>query len=128
MARGIRTTRGVARLDSVVLPNGITIATVDSAPTDGTNGTGAGKYNTGSLVIALDTGIPYSNAGTMASPAWIKMASGSFHSASASKSPSASSSRSASPSSSASKSPSASVSPSSSTSPSKSPSASASPS
>lgn len=46
------------------------IVKVDSAPTDGTEGTGAGVLEKGSLIICTDDGILYENRGTKADPTW----------------------------------------------------------
>ena len=48
----------------------IGIVKVDSAPTDGTSGTGAGVLGKGSLAICTDDGILYENRGTKADPTW----------------------------------------------------------
>lgn len=40
------------------------------APTNGTNGTGAGIANPGQLLVDTTTGILYQNTGTQASPTW----------------------------------------------------------
>jgi hypothetical protein len=89
---------------------------LDGVPVDGTSGTRAGHVGRGSICIDRNTGILYSNVGSMDSPVWVKTASAAFPSASPSVSPSASASSTYSPSSSgspsASKSPSASASPS----------------
>lgn len=92
MARGTRYSRGPVAAGSIRLKGGVELFTNADAPTDGTSGTGAGFAARGSICWARDTGIPYSNVGTTASPTWIKTASGAFPSASASKSPSASAS------------------------------------
>lgn len=46
------------------------IMVVDSAPTNGTEGTGAGVLEKGSLIICTDDGILYENRGTKADPTW----------------------------------------------------------
>ena len=46
------------------------IVKVDSAPTNGTEGTGAGVLEKGSLIICTDDGILYENRGTKADPTW----------------------------------------------------------
>ena len=46
------------------------IMVVDSAPSDGSDGTGAGELDKGSLLIAKDDGFLYENRGTKESPTW----------------------------------------------------------
>lgn len=58
-------------------PNGISVGQNDcaivegaGAPTDGTSGTGAAYYGTGSIYIDSTNAIAYQNVGTKASPVW----------------------------------------------------------
>lgn len=58
---------GLQKRDVVLFPNA-------GAPTDGTSGTGAGKFGKGSLVIDYTNGQLYINTNTKASPTWTKLA------------------------------------------------------
>jgi len=69
--------RGRWKATSTLYPGGIIIPiTFTGTPTNGTNGTGAGRAGIGSIGVSTTTGAVYTNTGTKASPVWTQIAPG----------------------------------------------------
>jgi len=64
--------RGAVGSDSgIYIGNDVWLFTVTGALTDGAAGDGAGWAGKGSQAIRTDTGAPFKNTGTKASPTWV---------------------------------------------------------
>jgi hypothetical protein len=63
-------TQGQAKVGSLFLQGGVLVVTGAGAPTNGTDGTFAGRAAPGSMYVRTSNGSIYSNTGTKSSPSW----------------------------------------------------------